>query len=201
MANFKDSYKILEQVEFSKNPSSFLHQNKTEEHMTLGGIYRKYHQEAMDWDFVDKVLEVCESNKGETLGEKEEARKLDMKRASRMLYADLETRFSVEKFFKKHYWDTLRLGEIQSQKMANEIFLFGVVAGIKNSAKLAQRLIGVKDDGIIGSLTIKALNIYNEDAFDMRFDTLERRYYDDLVASNSSLKVYLSGWYNRSEIV
>ena len=62
MATFNKAYEILNNVEFSANPDKYLHHNKTEEMVTLGGIYRKANPDAIDWEFVDKVIALCESN-------------------------------------------------------------------------------------------------------------------------------------------
>lgn len=183
MANFDKAYEIMVEAEYSNNPEKFLHGNKFEKSATLGGIYRHANPTAIDWDFVDSILQACNH---------------DFKRASKLLYADDRIQTQVYNFFKKHYWDSLRLGEIHSQIIANEIYLFGVVAGIKTAAKTAQRVVGAKVDGIIGDISIKCLNIYNETRFDEEFDEAEKRHFELVAEKNPNLKMYLNGWLNRS---
>ncbi len=195
MSNFENAYKVLLQVEFGNNPSKFLHHNSTEESITLGGIYKQANPNAIDWIFVEKIMRVCESNDiSELLSDNSEQYKKDMKRASRMLYVDIEIQDQVKRYFKKHYWDTLRLDEVQSQKIAEEMFLFGVVSGTRNSAKISQKLVGAKVDGYIGDISIKCINNFNSEDFDIKFDELEKLYYDGIVAKNPDLKIYLKGW-------
>lgn len=176
---FYKAYKILRELEYSNDPKKFLHKNSNETGYTLGGIYQKANPKAVNWDFISSLVSLCDG---------------DMQRASEMLYADGITRTKVLLYFKKIYWDTARLDEVQSQKICNEIFLSGVHIGVKNAIKLAQKQIGVLEDGIIGSITIKALNNYNEDRFDKEFDNLE-------IDNYKKMKVfakYSNGFVNRA---
>ena len=143
MSTFSKAYLILSKVEFSNNPEKFLHTNQGEGAWTLGGIFQKANPDEIDWDFVNKVLAVCE---------------FDVKRASVMLYADSITKQSVFSHIKKEYWDRLLLDEIHDQRTANNIFLSGVHIGIRNAAKLAQKVVQVQEDGFIGQYSIRALN-------------------------------------------
>lgn len=126
--------------------------------------------------------------------------KKNIQRASRMIYADDKTRQRVFQYFKVNYWDIMRLSEVHSQKVANEIFLFGVVAGVKTSAKMAQSLVGAKPDGFIGDISLKCLNNYNSDMFDKQFDNLERNHFDLIIEKNPHLAMNKEGWYNRSNL-
>lgn len=179
LTKFQKGYDILKTLEFGKRPEKFLHQNKNEDYLTLGGCYEKYWKNSIDWEFVHKTLTACN---------------YEMERASVMLYNDSRTRAEVAQFFKKEFWDKMRLDEIQSQKICNEIFLHGVHRGTKNAIKLAQKQIGVSQDGVIGSITIRALNNYNEDKFDREFDKLEIDVYSTLAVFD----LYKDGFVNRA---
>ena len=82
----------------------------------------------------------------------------------------LELAYSI---YKKDYWDVNRLSEIEliSPSIAKEVADTGVNMGVKVAAKFLQRSLNAlnlkgkiyKDlatDGIIGSMTIKALELY-----------------------------------------
>ncbi|MBR8461621.1 hypothetical protein KDE12_01995 [Campylobacter sp. faydin G-105] len=56
----------------------------------------------------------------------------------------------------------MQLNRLHSQRIADELFIFGVNAGVLNATRLAQKLLGIKCDGIVGEATIKALNSYDE---------------------------------------
>ena len=198
MANFKDAYNLLIDKEYSSRPDRFLHHNRTEETITLGGVYRKVHPNAIDWEFVDKIIAVCESHSiHDSLEDNQAQYQEDLERASTMLYYDKHIKTQVQNFFKEHFWNTLKLDLVHSNKIAKQIFLFGVVSGVRNSAKIAQRVAGVKDDGLIGNISLKSFNIQNEDTFVSTFYRLEQEYYDMLVEKNPSLAVYRDGWRNR----
>jgi hypothetical protein len=183
VANIEKALKILYEVEFNNLPHKFLHKNKTENKLTLGGVYQKANPYSIDWILCEDILKVCSD---------------DIKRASNMLYYDEFLQEQVKNVFKKSYWDKMRLNEINSQLIANEMFLFGVVAGWKNGGKLAQRIAKVIDDGIIGSISIQAINNISDKYFSEAYDKLEIKYFEDLVKNNDSLKIYLAGWKNRA---
>lgn len=186
MADFKEAHLLLENAEFSSNPKKYLHKNQNENDLTLGGIYSKYHQLDINWHFVKGVLSLCNG---------------DIQRASVMLYADEETRKNVFIFFREKFWYKMKLDEIQSQKIANEIYLSGVHIGITNAIKLAQETVMVKVDGIIGKMTIKALNNFDEDGFCRHFTMLEKKNYDRIIDRKPELEYARAGFIARSEIV
>lgn len=186
MSNFPQAFLKLVDAEYSENPYEFLHQNEFEDDITLGGIYRLANPLSFDWQFVDKVIHACSG---------------DMERASILLYTDTKTKREVFEFFKEFYWDISRLSEVQDQNMAEEIFLMGVVSHPRTAVKLAQRLIRTEDDGIIGKNTLKALNIYNAQAFDKQYDNLEKKYFDMIIKRNPKLSINRRGWFNRAVLV
>lgn len=181
MAQFNDSYLILTKAEFSNKPEKFLHKNKSENHLTIGGIYAKYHKDAIDWTFIHEIIAACQ---------------FDIERASRMLYHDEVTYKSVYDFFKENFWDSIRLGELHSQNTANEIFLSAVHIGVKRAVELAQKTVGAKVDGLLGDRTIKCLNNYNEKAFDKEFDKTEIAFYK----MNNPDSIYFDGFVARAEL-
>jgi hypothetical protein len=186
MAEIKEAYKILMEAEFSKNPNSFLHLNKTESGYTLGGIYQKWHPHAIDWDFISQIVDACDH---------------DIKRASRLLYFDTNTQKSVYSLFKLEYWDKNKLGHLDSQIIANELFISATNIGNKKAIQLAQELIEVIADGIIGVKTIRALNNYDEVDFSNLFDIKEKENYDEIIENNPDLAINEDGWNNRAELV
>lgn len=185
MAQFNEAYKILTKAEFSNKESKFVHRNENENGLTVGGVYQKAHPNVLDWDFIYAIVQVCQS----------------ISRASTMLYHDDQIQLQVYTFFKTEFWDKARLSEVHSQKIANEIFLFGVHVGLSNAIEMAQKQVGAKQDGILGNLTLKALNNYNENRFDTKFDQLENEYYIELINKRPDLEYARNGFKARSELV
>ena len=103
------------------------------------------------------------------------------------------------KILKSNYWNRWFADQIQSQAVANTLvdWVWGSGAwGIK----IPQRILGLKDDGIVGYVTLNAVNkAIKEDKagflkklYDARF-----KYLKDIVKSNPKLSVFLEGWNNR----
>jgi hypothetical protein len=184
MADIEKSLNQLFEVEFNNNPSLFLHKNKGESGYTIGGIYQVANPTMIDWKTIESIVKL-----------------VGIKRGSVMLYYDKDTFDKVKSVYKSRYWDGLKLDKVDSQKIASEMFLMGVVSGVKNSTKITQRIIGVKDDGIIGNITLAALNRYNEDDFDIMFDEKEVEYFEHIVENKPDFKRFLSGWKNRAYAV
>jgi len=186
MANLDKSIKLLFQVEFENKPNKFLHKNAGENGYTIGGIYQKANPLSIDWNFVEDLLL---KNDG------------DIKKTSVELFLNERIMSNVKDVYRDKYWNYMKLDDVKSQKIADEMFLLGVVAGTKNAIKLAQSLVNVTVDGLIGNQTLNALNSFNESKFDINFDVLEKDYFEDLVVHNPKLAINLKGWKNRADFV
>lgn len=116
---------------------------------------------------------------------------------------------------KPHYWNRWKADNIQSQKIAN-ILVDWVWGSGKHGIVIPQRLLGVKDDGIVGEKTLSAVNFADPDQL---FDAIYKARVDFLneitqssiakyekkigrKATESELmkhtnKRFLKGWLNR----
>jgi len=187
MADFKSAMLKLNQLEFS-SPRDYLDYNKGEKGYTVGGIYEKAHPRWMGWRIVYTALKKYGS----------------MGKASKVLFKDDTLRKKVNGFYKHRFWDVAKLDFVDSQKIAEEIFIFGVNVGMRKGIKKAQKLVGVKSDGWVGAITLKALNEYDPDKFSIEFDKVEIAYYHFLAyfsKRHRTLKRFYRGWVNRAEFV
>ncbi|CAD7288193.1 putative peptidoglycan-binding domain-containing protein [Campylobacter suis] len=182
MANFNNAYKLMLGFEF-ENPSTALHKNSTENGLTFMGIYEIAHPGWAGWLIIKDTLRM--------LG--------DIKKASIALHQDENLKEMVAKFYRINFWDKIRGDEIISQHCANEIFCFAVNAGVRQAIKIAQRVVGVVDDGYFGAQTLRALNSYDEAKFNKEYDRLELAYYNRLIEKNQKLAVYKKGWERRAK--
>ena len=66
--------------------------------------------------------------------------------------------------------------------------------------KKMQELIGVEPDGDVGPKTLKVLNNYNANTFDIAFDEKEIAYYQELGKQPRFVK-NVKGWINRAKAV
>lgn len=185
MAKLSEALKIAFKLEHGSDDKA-LHKNPTENGLTFCGIYEESNPHWIGWKTVKEVLL---KHNG------------DIKKASVELMSMTSIISAVEVMYKLLYWDKMKGDDIISQKIANEIFIFGINVGMKNAIKTAQRCVGVSADGVIGNMTIKALNDFDDTKFDMMFDDLEKSYYKSLANKNPKLSIYLKGWNNRASYV
>ena len=97
---------------------------------------------------------------------------------------------------KKNYWDRWKADQIKNQAIANTLvdWVWGSGAwGIK----IPQRILGVKDDGVVGGKTLEALNKQNPKEFLEKLYLARFNFLDGIVASNPSQKRFIKGWKNR----
>lgn len=184
-AKVKDSLKILFQLEFS-NPYNALHKNKGENGLTYKGIYQSAHTKWKGWEIVKSSLNFYDN---------------DIRKSSYELFQNEDLDVLVVEFYKKHFWNRAKLSEITSQKKADEIFIFGVNVGMRTAIRKTQKLVGVTADGMIGTKSIAAINMYDENLFDMKFDEIELKYYDDIIERKPSFAMFRNGWKNRAMAV
>lgn len=106
----------------------------------------------------------------------------------------------VSPLYKKNYWDALKCDGIPAG-LDLCVFDFGVNAGTGRSARYLQRLIGAKEDGVIGpatlrSLTFKTVELGTSEMID-RFQEARRCYYRKL----ATFQTFGRGWLRRVDEV
>ena len=187
MARFIKSMMELKALEFN-SASNVLHHNKGEYGYTYFGIYQTSHPKWAGWREVYRLIIKY---------------KYRLRDASRVLYKDASLTKKVYAFYKEEYWIPLKLDFLNSQKMADEIFVFSVNTNPKKAIKKAQKIVGVKVDGWIGVKTIKALNEFSEKKFDIQFDLAEIAFYKYLAFGKNSRRYrrFYDGWVNRARAV
>jgi lysozyme family protein len=97
--------------------------------------------------------------------------------------------------FKEGFWDKWKADDIESQAIANLLVDWCWASGVYG-IKLPQRVLGVKDDGIVGKKTIAAINDYpdKKELFQKLWNRRKKHFQD--IAKNGKEK-FLKGWLNR----
>lgn len=185
MADLNKAMVLLKQVEHSNRNDKLLHKNKGEIGLTFFGIYEGAHPKWKGWNIIKRYLEFTP----------------DIKQCSKILANVTDLNKLVCEFYKEEFWDKARLDEVNSQKIADEIFIFGVNANMKVAVIKAQFLVDAKPDGVLGNKTLALLNKYDENKFDILFDEEEIKYYDKLVTLHDNFKINETGWHNRARAV
>ena len=99
---------------------------------------------------------------------------------------------------KTMFWDKWQADKIKSQKLANILVDWVWGSGVYG-IKIPQRILGVKQDGIVGDETLKALNAQDPDKLFQAIYEARKKYLNDITISRPANKRFLRGWLNRLE--
>lgn len=173
----KKSYKEMLDLEFW-DPKNALHQNRGESGLTFMGIYEKAHPSWRGWAIIKQNLT------------------LDFKKSSLLCYKNKELQNAVFEFYKKEFWDKLKLDEVKNERIADLIFKFAVNIGTKRALKLAFDITqtnNLKD-------ALEALNKVEPDNFSKAYKEKLKEFYINLATKKPKIYgVFLKGWLNRVE--
>ena len=150
---------------------------------TFAGIARVYHENWLGWKIIDQYKTVTS----------------DTKTLNKILFGNDELMSLIEDFYKIEFWDRIKGNEIMYQTVANNIYDMAVNSGVRKASKTAQRIVGVDDDGVIGNITIKAINKYNPNTFVFEFKRAREYFFKSIVAHNPSQEVFIDGWLRRNQ--
>lgn len=110
---------------------------------------------------------------------------------------DLKTITDVEwqYIYKTMFWDRWKADDINNQSIAELLVDWCWTSGVYG-IKLPQRVLGVKDDGVVGGKTIAAINNYpdQKELFNKLWNRRKKQFQD--IAKNGKEK-FLAGWLNR----
>lgn len=161
---------------------------------TYRGIARNFHKDWAGWSIIDNYKSFNDFPKN--LESLQQLQRL------------------IDSFYKKEFWDKMRLDELGYQSVADELYDNAVNAGIKNSVLFLQKALNllnnsesfyknIKEDGELGLITMKTLN----DCLRIRSITLllnlvnyhQMEHYVNLMKKKEVHEKYI-GWFNRVEI-
>ena len=100
--------------------------------------------------------------------------------------------------YQKDYWRAW-MDKINDPVLCLQVFDFGVNAGLPRAANMLQKAVGVAQDGIIGPITLKAVNnIGNQLYIQRRFLENCLRYYHDIAMNRSHMDKFIKAWFRRA---
>lgn len=108
------------------------------------------------------------------------------------------TKAIAGKIYYEWYWKPLKCDEIYGEAKAICIFDMGVNRGIGWPPKKIQAICNVEQDGVIGPLTLRALNSLSDEYFVEEFSKIAEKSYEAIVRHNPSQRVFLKGWKRRA---
>lgn len=141
---------------------------------TYKGVSRKMHPLWLGWHTIDMLKK--------------------QENFPKNLEANSDLQHEVESFYKVQFWNRISGALIQEQAVADSIFDFAVNAGISTSVSLAQKVVGVKDDGINGPDTLQAINKFNVRLFIAEFKLARINRYIAICNKRPTSKKYFFGW-------
>lgn len=118
---------------------------------------------------------------------------------SKRAYPDLNiadlTAYDAQDIYKKDFWDKVQ-GDRLPKGLDLMVFDFAVNAGVSRASKVLQKLIGVKQDGIIGSKTMETLETYHPDTLKLiiEYYRLRQNFYESV----DSFQHFGHGWTRRN---
>jgi lysozyme family protein len=95
------------------------------------------------------------------------------------------------------FWNRWIADNIKNQSIA-EILVDWVWTSGSWGIIIPQRLLGVKQDGVVGPKTIAALNAQVPSAFFARVKKARQDFYDDIVKKNPKQRKWIRGWTRRN---
>ena len=141
---------------------------------TYAGISRRWHPDWEGWHIVDKY-------KNKKHGQVVDSAVL---------------RVMVRRFYYSQYWSKMWGDDITSQAVAGFIFDWFVNSGVY-AIQATQRAAGAKDDGIVGKLTVKAINGKEPKALLAKLKAARLSFVERIAESDPSQARFLKGWRNR----
>ncbi len=97
---------------------------------------------------------------------------------------------------KKHYWDRWRADEIRNQKVA-DILVDWLWCSGRWGIIIPQRILGVPADGVVGPVTLQAVNRANPYRFLIKVYNSRVAFIVNLIKKDPSQSRFERGWYNR----
>ena len=104
----------------------------------------------------------------------------------------------ADKLYEKKYWKNIKGYRIRSNSKAMCIFSCAVLSGSNLSIRISQRILSKKVDGIMGFLTLDAINSCDEDPFLLAFTLARINRYTEIVKKNHSQRKFFLGWVTRA---
>ncbi|MGR3976434.1 secretion activator protein [Acinetobacter sp. 1207_04] len=112
---------------------------------------------------------------------------------SAMTYPDLDiknlTLVQAKQIYKRDWWDKINADQI-NPAIVFQVWDFAINAGMGTAKRKLQLAVGVLDDGIIGNLTIQAINKAELNDILLKFNAERLKYYTSL----STWPRYGKGW-------
>ena len=100
--------------------------------------------------------------------------------------------------YKIDYYDKLKLEQVLNDSLRWKIFDIAVNMGVGRACKIVQEAIGVPVDGLIGSVTLTAINFSDPESLLKKIEKLQIYHYAIICRANEIQYKFLKGWNRRA---
>jgi hypothetical protein len=160
---------------------------------TYRGISSTHHPKWKGWPII--AAEIAKLPPQPEYGTK--AYKDWVKELNASLEANPELQRLVGVFYRAEFWNKMSLDDMRSQGTADHVYCHGVNRGIGTAAILLQKLLGVKADGDIGPVTIKAANKMRDNELEALYRAARKADYERIIKINPALAQFRRTWLAR----
>jgi lysozyme family protein len=180
MAQFNLAYNIT-----MKNEGGYANNPNDHGGETWRGIARNFWGTWPGWKIVDSIKAQKPANLNAALA------------------ANSELEDHVLAFYKKNFWDTESLDNINDQQVANQLFDTAVNMGTGTASKFLQQGVNtitpnaLTVDGQIGSKTISAANSIQPQQLYNAICAIRKQRYENIIAANPSQAIFKNSWFSR----
>lgn len=170
MANFLAYFPKL-----MRNEGNYCHHPTDPGGETYRGIARVFNRTWPGWPVIDAVKK--QLNLTSPVG------KASWATINKALATNEALGANIQQFYQNQYWNPLRLNEVSSQSVAEQLADHGVNAGLRRPAMMLQYLLNtqfgtyVTVDGKVGPKTIEALNAVSPALFYLSLVEMRRAFY------------------------
>lgn len=103
--------------------------------------------------------------------------------------------------YKHFFWKSNRYDEINDQFIAEKVFDMAVLMGASEANKIIQSYFSLKEDGIIGEMTIGSINSsvyeFGDNHIPMSFSYKFSKHFISICNKDKTQEQFLLGWLNR----
>lgn len=98
---------------------------------------------------------------------------------------------------KKVFWDYFKADQIKNQSIAEFICDWGYNSGSTTVARIVQKLLGLKADGVFGNQTLSKINSINQESFFNLLKNSRLEFVKKIVERDPVQNKFYNGWVNR----
>jgi len=99
-------------------------------------------------------------------------------------------------FILKLYWNSWKADQINNQSIAN-ILVDWVWGSGSWGIKIPQRILGLTEDGVVGKITLNAVNTANQKGLFQDIKKFREQFLWDIVKRDPTQQRFIKGWLNR----